>query len=218
MTTIMIVITAIIFAELQLQFPRPSVKGWLHISLFLAFFSILVTSLTWITWSQISSSNAAKAERTSKEIKYAYALNGGFIAMALIGLYLDSLTQCRSYYRRWALLNQYLVILPYDIEEDFKNKPSTLLNSSQTSKPRQVHVSVSTHPNSVFRNDMASVDKEVPNTPPLHSCHLIYSLEDHQVSEHWSVLTFPLELSSQKQEQFTLHKSRSTPLDLQLCQ
>lgn len=102
----------------KLRFPRPSFKGWLHVLLFLAFFSIMVTSLTWIMWSQFSSSQAAQSERESKEITYAYAINGGFIIMALIGLYLDSFGQCRTYHRRWSLLNQELIIFPYDMNKD----------------------------------------------------------------------------------------------------
>lgn len=69
-------------------------------------------------WTQLSTSRAAQTERESKEITYAYAINGGFIIMALIGLYLDSFGQCRIYYRRWSLLNQDLIIMPYDMKKD----------------------------------------------------------------------------------------------------
>ena len=101
-----------------MKFPRPSLKGWLHLLLFLAFFSIMLTSLTWILWTQFSTSRAAQSERESKEITYAYVINGGFIIMALIGLYLDSFGQCRTYYRKWSLMNQELIILPYDMKKD----------------------------------------------------------------------------------------------------
>ena len=78
----------------------------------------MLTSLTWIMWSQLSTSRAAKSERESKEVTYAYAVNGGFIVMALIGLYLDSFGQCRKYYRKWSLLNQELIVFPYDANGD----------------------------------------------------------------------------------------------------
>ena len=80
----------------------------------------MLTSLTWIMWTQFSTSRAAQTERESKEITYAYAINGGFIIMALIGIYLDSFGQCRIYYRRWSLLNQDLIIMPYDMKKDTK--------------------------------------------------------------------------------------------------
>lgn len=107
-----------IIVRLQIKFPRPSSKGWLHILLFLAFFTIMLTSLTWIMWSQLSTSRTAQSERESKKITYAYAMNGGFIVIALIGLYLDSFRQCRTYYKRWSLLNQELRIFPYDAGDD----------------------------------------------------------------------------------------------------
>ena len=78
----------------------------------------MLTSLTWIMWSQLSTSKQAKSERESKEVTYAYAVNGGFIVMALIGLYLDSFGQCRKYYRKWSLLNQELIVFPYVANKD----------------------------------------------------------------------------------------------------
>lgn len=92
----------------------------------------MLTSLTWILWTQFSTSRAAQSERESKEITYAYAINGGFIIMALIGLYLDSFGQCRTYYGRWSSMNQELIILPYDMKKDtdYCTKTASLILSS----------------------------------------------------------------------------------------
>lgn len=87
--------------------------------LFLAFVAMLLTSLTWVIWSQTSSSSAAIFERTSAEIKYAYMLNGIFILTAVIGITLDSCRQGKKYFKRVLALNKELVIQEY-VEKDDK--------------------------------------------------------------------------------------------------
>ena len=88
-------------------------QGWLHLVLFLAFFAMLMTSVTWVIWSQTSRSSAAIFERTSAEIKYAYMLNGIFILTAVIGISLDSVRQAKKYFQRVLALNQEIFIEEY---------------------------------------------------------------------------------------------------------
>ena len=76
---------------------------------------MLITSITWIIWSQTSGSSAAVFERTSAEIKYAYLLNGIFILTAVIGIILDSCRQARKYFQRSLALNREVSI------EEFKD-------------------------------------------------------------------------------------------------
>ena len=88
-------------------------QGWLHLVLFLAFSAMLMTSVTWVIWSQTSRSSAAIFERTSAEIKYAYMLNGIFILTAVIGISLDSVRQAKKYFQRVLALNQEIFIEEY---------------------------------------------------------------------------------------------------------
>lgn len=101
--------------------------------LFFSLFLIMTTSLTWILWSRLSNSYEAKMERVSKESGYAYAVNAGFIAIAVIGLYVDSYRQCRSYITRWCFVNKEMVVLPYNgaQEVEFSHKTTAHLESSQ---------------------------------------------------------------------------------------
>ena len=79
---------------------------------------MLVTSVTWIVWSQTSKSSAAVFERTSTEIKYAYMLNGIFIFTAVIGIILDSCRQGKKYFQRVLALNQEIFIQEYVEKKD----------------------------------------------------------------------------------------------------
>lgn len=81
-----------------------------------------MTSLTWVIWSQTSTSSAAVFERTSAEIKYAYMLNGIFIFTAVVGITLDSCRQARRYFQRVLALNQEIVIQEYMEKDD--NEPT----------------------------------------------------------------------------------------------
>ena len=83
---------------------------------------MLITSLSWVVWSQTSSSSAAIFERTSTEIKYAYLLNAIFILTAIIGITLDSCRQARKYFQRTLALNQEIVIQEYTEKDD--NQPA----------------------------------------------------------------------------------------------
>lgn len=87
-------------------------------------------------WSQFSNSKTAQSERKSKEITYAYVVNGGFLIIAIAGLYIDSFSQCRTYYKRWCLLNQELIIYQYDTSKDVEycNK-SAVLDFSTSENP-----------------------------------------------------------------------------------
>ncbi len=86
---------------------------------------MLVTSITWVIWSQTSTSSAAVFERTSSEIKYAYLLNGIFILTAVIGISLDSFRQAKKYFQRSLALNQELSIEEFS-EEDAEVKQKFL--------------------------------------------------------------------------------------------
>lgn len=98
------------------SFPEVSTKGWLHIGLFIAFATMLLTSVTWIIWSRVSTTPSAIAERTTEEVKFAYMVNGLFIALAVGGLYFDSLKHFKQYSKRWAALNQNVVVECYTTE------------------------------------------------------------------------------------------------------
>ena len=95
-----------------------STKGWLHIGLFIAFATMLLTSVTWIIWSRVSTTPSAIAERTTEEVKFAYMVNGLFIALAVGGLYFDSLKHFKQYSKRWAALNQNVVVECYTTENN----------------------------------------------------------------------------------------------------
>ena len=97
-----------------------STKGWLHIGLFIAFATMLLTSVTWIIWSRVSKTPSAIAERTTQEVKFAYMVNGLFIALAVGGLYFDSLKHFKQYSKRWAALNKNVVVECYTNEENNK--------------------------------------------------------------------------------------------------
>lgn len=100
------------------SFPEVSTKGWLHIGLFIAFATMLLTSVTWIIWSRVSTTPSAIAERTTEEVKFAYMVNGLFIALAVGGLYFDSLKHFKQYSKRWAALNQNVVVECYTTENN----------------------------------------------------------------------------------------------------
>lgn len=104
------------------QFPEVSTKGYLHIGLFIAFTTMLLTSVIWIIWSRASGTPSAVSERTTEEVKFAYMLNGLFIALALGGLYFDSLRHMKRYFKRWSVLNQHVIIERYIIENDKTHK------------------------------------------------------------------------------------------------
>lgn len=53
------------------------------------------------------------AERTTDEVKFAYMLNGLFIALAVGGLYFDSYRHVKRYFQRWSVLNRHMIIEPY---------------------------------------------------------------------------------------------------------
>ena len=82
---------------------------------------MLLTSVTWIIWSRVSTTPSAIAERTTEEVKFAYMVNGLFIALAVGGLYFDSLKHFKQYSKRWAALNQNVVVECYTTEN---NKPN----------------------------------------------------------------------------------------------
>ncbi len=203
----------------QLRFPRPSFKGWLHILLFLAFLSIMVTSITWIMWSQFSSSKAAQSERESKEATYAYAVNGGFMIMAVIGLYLDSFGQCRAYYKKLSLLNQELIVFPYDVDQDVDycykpaglvfspaslaiSTPCTTANGSESMDDTTISFS--------FKNDGFTLEKQISEDPK--DSHLEATSHRNQ----WPVMTAPYVMpNGSLTEQPTVHHSISLPADLQ---
>ena len=168
-------------------------------------------------WSQLSNSQAAQSERESKEIKYALAVNVGFVVMALVGLYLDSFKQCCAYYRRWSLLNQELVVFPYDKKNDidyccninnsFHSSPS--INSGNTSRASLI-------------NETLAAD--TPNTSPrgnvsLESCDTtrISFKNDGFACE---VENFPSQQDLTKSSGSTIdqsilpHQSMSTPVDV----
>lgn len=124
---------------LQWSFPEISTKGWLHIGLFIAFATMLLTSVTWIIWSRVSRTPSAIAERTTEEVKFAYMVNGLFIALAVGGLYFDSLKHFKQYSKRWAALNQNVVVECY--EENGKVE-GVDVKLPQRVRPRQSSVSV----------------------------------------------------------------------------
>lgn len=121
------------------SFPEVSTKGWLHIGLFIAFATMLLTSVTWIIWSRVSRTPSAIAERTTEEVKFAYMVNGLFIALAVGGLYFDSLKHFKQYSKRWAALNQNVVVECY--EENGKVE-GVDVNLPQMVCPRQSPISV----------------------------------------------------------------------------
>lgn len=86
---------------------------------------MLLTSITWIVWSRVSSTPTAVAERTTDEVKFAYMLNGLFIALAVGGLYFDSYRHVKRYFQRWSVLNRHMIIEPYvkptSLQETDKN-------------------------------------------------------------------------------------------------
>ena len=49
-------------------------------------------------------------------------LNGLFIALALGGLYFDSLRHMKRYFKRWSVLNQHVIIERYIMENDKTHK------------------------------------------------------------------------------------------------
>lgn len=121
------------------SFPEVSTKGWLHIGLFIAFATMLLTSVTWIIWSRVSRTPSAIAERTTEEVKFAYMVNGLFIALAVGGLYFDSLKHFKQYSKRWAALNQNVVVECY--EENGKVE-GVDVNLPQRVCPRQSSVAM----------------------------------------------------------------------------
>lgn len=120
------------------RFPEVSTKGWLHIGLFIAFATMLLTSITWIIWSRVSRTPSAVAERTTEEVKFAYMVNGLFIALAVGGLYFDSLKHFKQYSKRWAALNRNVVVECYTSEDSGKVKGLgvTSLQSVRSPDPR----------------------------------------------------------------------------------
>ena len=159
----------------------------------------------------------------SKEINYAYALNGGFIVMAFIGLYVDSFTQCRRYYRRWAILNQHLVILPCDLKEDTKNEsfesPGSAVNINDqisTEPAHNVIMSISSHHSGLGQHQIANFDMVLAN--PIHSHSYYLNEENIEVNERWSEMSSSLQLPSEGQERFSLRESYSAPISHQYSQ
>lgn len=118
-------------------------QGWLHLVLFLAFFAMLMTSVTWVIWSQTSRSSAAIFERTSAEIKYAYMLNGIFIITAVIGISLDSVRQAKKYFQRVLALNQEIFIEEYvgncgSISDEKRHESLPCAWSGESELPRDI--------------------------------------------------------------------------------
>ena len=101
-------------SHFQWKLPPLGLKGWLHLTLFISFFSMLLTSISWIIWSQSSDSAAAIFERSSDDIKYAYILNGMFILTAVLGIVFDTYRQTKVYFKRVLALNRELRIEEYD--------------------------------------------------------------------------------------------------------
>lgn len=100
---------------------------------------MLLTSVTWIIWSRVSRTPSAIAERTTEEVKFAYMVNGLFIALAVGGLYFDSLKHFKQYSKRWAALNQNVVVECY--EENGKVE-GVDVNLPQRVCPRQSSVAM----------------------------------------------------------------------------
>ncbi|EDO37272.1 predicted protein [Nematostella vectensis] len=118
------------------QFPSVSTKGWLHIGLFIAFVTMLLTSITWIVWSRVSSTPTAVAERTTDEVKFAYMLNGLFIALAIGGLYFDSYRHVRRYFQRWSVLNRHMIIEPYCDQDSLTERTVSSLKTAVSIEQR----------------------------------------------------------------------------------
>lgn len=94
---------------------------------------MLLTSVTWIVWSRASDAPTALAERTTEEVKFAYMLNGLFIALAIGGLYFDSYKHFRRYSKRWAVMNQHMVVECY-IGEAKADEPQTVFELNCVSR------------------------------------------------------------------------------------
>ncbi|XP_068746470.1 E3 ubiquitin-protein ligase MARCHF1-like [Montipora capricornis] len=122
------------------RFPEISTKGWLHIGLFIAFATMLLTSITWIIWSRVSRTPSAVAERTTEEVKFAYMVNGLFIALAVGGLYFDSLKHFKQYSKRWRALNQNVVVESYTSDRDTKKE--SVVPSCSSNENRHWFVSI----------------------------------------------------------------------------
>lgn len=104
---------------------------------------MLLTSITWIIWSRVSRTPSAIAERTTEEVKFAYMVNGLFIALAVGGLYFDSLKHFKQYSKRWAALNQNVVVECYTSDSGkVKGVGVTSRQSACSSDQRQSFVSM----------------------------------------------------------------------------
>lgn len=127
---------------------------------------MLLTSVTWIIWSRVSRTPSAIAERTTEEVKFAYMVNGLFIALAVGGLYFDSLKHFKQYSKRWAALNQNVVVECYEengkVEGVDVNLPqrvcprpsSVSMTMMEESEPERLSLTVHTVPDEgVGRND-----------------------------------------------------------------
>ena len=101
---------------------------------------MLLTSITWIIWSRVSKTPSAIAERTTEEVKFAYMVNGLFIALAVGGLYFDSLKHFKQYSKRWGALNQNVVVECYMSENE--SKVEGVGASCSSDKPQQSFVSM----------------------------------------------------------------------------
>ena len=124
---------------------------------------MLLTSVTWIIWSRVSRTPSAIAERTTEEVKFAYMVNGLFIALAVGGLYFDSLKHFKQYSKRWAALNQNVVVECY--EENGK------VEGVDVKLPQRVH------------SGRSSVNMAVEETEPERlsvTVHTVFNDRDHR--------------------------------------
>ena len=99
---------------------------------------MLLTSITWIIWSRVSRTPSAIAERTTEEVKFAYMVNGLFIALAVGGLYFDSLKHFKQYSKRWTALNRNVVVECYTLEQ---NSKTGMRSQHSTCTPNQLPTS-----------------------------------------------------------------------------
>lgn len=101
-----------LFYILQWHLPRIGVKGSFKLLLFTGFLSMFVAFTTWILWSRISSSKAAKQERAKSEIKYSYIVYGVLVFVAMVGMYALNFRSFTSYFRKFIVINQEITVIP----------------------------------------------------------------------------------------------------------
>lgn len=103
---------------------------------------MLLTSITWIIWSRVSRTPSAVAERTTEEVKFAYMVNGLFIALAIGGLYFDSLKHFKQYSKRWRALNQNVVVECYMSDSDSGKETAAATPSCSSNQGHHSFVSI----------------------------------------------------------------------------